>query len=279
MKEEEITATRPSDNCWADALTFEDFRNQNGMTYWWASDVCLMLGYKDVESFVGVIQKVTRAFTSLDIDPFANIVRVEREDGRADYKLSRFACYLAAQNGNPRKPEVARMQAYFAAQVRQMEALKTSDAIERLVIRKDLIDGNKGLADAAHEAGVTNYARFMNRGFIGMYNMMNFQLAQRRGVDASKLYDTMGRAELAANLFRVTQTEARIRANGIKGQTAAEMAHQMVGCDVRRMVVENTMRTPEELPQEQPLPEARKALKQEYRDMKRIDTYGAHKAD
>lgn len=268
MKEGVITAQA---NSRSGGLTFEDFRNQNGMTYWWASDVCLMLGYKDVEAFSGVIQKVTRAFTSLDIDPFTNIMWAEREGGKVDYKLSRFACYLAAQNGNPRKPEVARMQAYFAAQVRQMECLKTGDAIERLVIRKDLIDGNKGLADAAQGAGVTDYARFMNRGFIGMYNMANIQLAKRRGVDTSKLYDTMGRAELAANLFRVTQTEARIRANGIKGQTAAEMAHQAVGHEVRRMVVENTMRTPEELPQEQPLPEARKALKQEYRDMKRID--------
>lgn len=85
---------------------------------------------------------------------------------------------------------------------------------------------------------------------------------------------SVGRDELAANLFRVTQTEERIRTNGIKGQTAAEMAHRAVGNEVRRMVIENTMKTPEELPQEQPLPEARKALKKEYKEMRKIDGDG-----
>lgn len=160
----------------AEGLTFEDFKNRNGMIFWWASDVCRMLGYKDVEAFGGVIRKVARAFTSLDIDPFANIVRVERDGGRTDYKMSRFATYLAAQNGNPRKPEVARMQAYFAAQARQMESLMAGEAIERLVIRKDLIDGNKGLAGAAHDAGVTDYAKFMNSGFVGMFPLALFVL-------------------------------------------------------------------------------------------------------
>lgn len=112
MKEEEITATRPNDNCGTDALTFEDFRNQNGVTYWWASDVCLMLGYKDVESFVGVILRVSRDLMRLGLDPFRHIERVER-GRRVDYKLTYLVCRLAVKNGDPRKPEVKRAQRYF----------------------------------------------------------------------------------------------------------------------------------------------------------------------
>jgi DNA-damage-inducible protein D len=250
-------------------LSFEDFKNQNGITFWWASDVYKMLGYKSLTSFKEVIKRVARALDALKIDHWDNIVKVERNGGE-DYKLTRFAVYLAAQNGDPKKPEVARMQAYFAAQTRRMETMG-GETLERLVTRQDLIDGNKGLCGAAKDAGVTDYARFINSGFIGMYNMMNVRLAERRGVDKTKLYDTMGRAELAANLFRVTLTEARMKAKDVKGQTAAEIAHMNVGQDVRRMVIENTGMTPEMLPQSTPLPEVCKALKKDNKELRKID--------
>ena len=256
-------------------LTFEDFKNQNGITYWWASEFMLMLGYADMGSFKKVIDRATKAFISLNIDHYENIIRVERDiDGKCipDYKLTRFACYLIAMNGDPKKPEVAMVQAYFATQTRQFELYieKQSD-VERLLFRDEIKEGNKSLNSAAHQAGVEDYAKFTNAGYRGMYNMLNVQLARRRGVDKNKLFETMGRTELAANLFRITQTEERIKSQSIHGQDALEGTHFEVGREVRDIIIKNTGRKPEQLPQERQIPEVKKALKSEFKEMKKID--------
>jgi DNA-damage-inducible protein D len=120
-------------------LSFEDFKNQNGITYWWASEFMLMLGYNDINTFKKVIDRATKAFISLNIEHYDNIIRVEREiDGKKsiDYKLTRFACYLIAMNGDPKKPEVAYVQAYFATQTRQFEQyIENQSDIERVLLR------------------------------------------------------------------------------------------------------------------------------------------------
>lgn len=105
-------------------ISFEDFKNQNGIIFWWASELMLMLGYDDLRTFQKVLDKATKAFISLGINHFENIIYVERDDnGRkyTDFKLTRFACYMAAMNADPRKPQVAQMQAYFAIQTRKFE--------------------------------------------------------------------------------------------------------------------------------------------------------------
>ena len=256
-------------------LSFEDFKNQNGITYWWASEFMLMLGYGDMISFKKVIDRATKAFISLNIEYLDNIIRVTREiDGHSqiDYKLTRFACYLIAMNGDPKKPEVALVQAYFATQTRQFELnIEQQSDVERLLIRDEIKEGNKSLSSVAHAAGVKDYAKFTNAGYRGMYNMMNVQLARRRGVDKSKLFETMGRTELAANLFRITQTEERIKSQSIQGQTALEGTHFEVGREVREIIIKNMGKKPEQLPQERQLPEVKKALKSEFREMKKID--------
>lgn len=256
-------------------LSFEDFKNQNGITYWWASEFMLMLGYTDMKSFKKVIDRATKAFISLNIEHLDNIIRVTRVvngEEKIDYKLTRFACYLIAMNGDPKKPEVAMVQAYFATQTRQFELfIENQTDVERLLIRDEITEGNKSLSAVAKQSGVEDYARFQNAGYRGMYNMLNVQLAKRRGVDKAKLFDTMGRTELAANLFRITQTEERIKSKNIHGQHQLEETHFTVGREVRNIIQKNVGCNPEALPQEQRLPEVKKALKKDFREMNKID--------
>ena len=256
-------------------LTFEDFKNQNGITFWWASDLMLMLGYTDMVSFQKVIDRATRTFITLDIPHYDNIVPTERHVGGEcvrDFKLTRFACYVTAMNGDPKKPEVAMAQAYFAAQTRKFEVyIRSGNDVERMLIRDELTDGNKSLASTAKNAGVADYAKFQNAGYLGMYNMFSYKLEERRGVKHGSLPDTMGRTELAANLFRVTQTEESIKRHGITGQRDLEKTHYRIGREVRRIVERNTGVSPENLPQERRLPDVKKELKLGYRKMRKED--------
>lgn len=257
-------------------LSFEDFRHDNGDVYWWASDLLKMVGYKDMLSFEKVLDKATKAMISLGIPHYKNIVLAERDvDGvrTKDFKLTRFACYIAVMNGNPSKPEVAAAQVYFAQQTRQFELQQGSNEVDRLLIRDELTEGNKVLSSTAHRAGVEDFARFQDAGYLGLYNMQAWQLKGRRGLDKkANLADHMGRTELAADLFRVTQTEERIRNKGIRGQAALEQTHRDVGREVREIVKRNTGNAPENLPQEKQLPEVKKQLKKGYTKMVKADT-------
>ena len=251
--------------------TFEDFKNENGLTYWWATDLMKMLGYPHMKSFQKVLDRATKAFVSLNIPHYENILATQRDiDGKEtqDFKLTRFACYMVVMNGDPKKVEVARAQSYFAQQTRKFELyIQDNTQIDRLLIREELTEGNKSLASTAKQAGVQNFANFQNAGYVGMYNMKSWQLEKRRGVKKGKLMDNMGRTELAANLFRITQTEERIKNKNIKGQSNLEQTHFQVGKEVRKIVIENVGKLPENLPQEKQLPEVRKKLKQGYKQM------------
>lgn len=257
-------------------LSFEDFKNQNGITYWWASELAIMLGYASLSSFQGVINKTTKAFISLSIPHYENIISQSREvDGHliTDFKLTRFACYLLAMNANPKKVEVAQAQAYFATQARAFEVLMeaNSNEIERLAYREEISESYKSLSSAAKAAGVEDYAKFQNAGYLGMYNMENWKLSKKRGIEKSKIYETMGRTELAANLFRQTQTEERIKLQNVRGQKSLEKTHFDVGREVRDMVRRNTGKSPEHLEQEREIPEIKKELKQGHTALKKID--------
>jgi len=260
----------------ADNLTFEDFRNENGIAFWWASDLMNMLGYGNMKSFQKVIDRSTKAFVSLNIPYYENIVPETRQINGLDcqdFKLTRFACYITVMNGDPKKVEVAKAQAYFAQQTRKFELyIQGAPEIERLLIREELTEGNKSLASAAKNAGVTDYAKFQNAGYLGMYNMPSWKLEASRGVPKGKLMDYMGRTELAANLFRISLTEERIRNKGIKGQDALETTHRIVGSEVRKIVVAQVGKAPEALALEKELPAVKKELKQGYKKMKKGDT-------
>ena len=257
-------------------LSFEDFRNENGITYWWASDLMRMLGYKDMKSFQKVLDRATKAFVSLSIPHQENIIPVLRDlqgEMVQDFKLTRFACYIAVMNGNPKQPEVAQAQAYFATQTRKFELyIQDPNQIDRILIRDELTEGNKSLMSVAKQAGVTNFASFQDAGYRGLYNMPSWQLKKQRHLgEKANIADYMGRTELAANLFRVTQTEERIKSKNITGQTNLEKTHFDVGREVRGIVQKNVGKNPEKLEQEQQLPELKKELKQGYKKMLKED--------
>ncbi|MDD2965442.1 MAG: damage-inducible protein [Bacteroidales bacterium] len=257
-------------------LTFEDFKNENGITYWWATDLMAMMGYPDMKSFQKVLDRATKALVSLQIPHYENIIPEQRQvDGNLfqDFKMTRFACYITVMNGSPKKTEVALAQAYFAQQTRQFELfIQGNVEIDRLMIRDELVEGNKTLASAANQAGVADFASFQNAGYRGLYNMHIWQLKNRRHITGkATLADCMGRTELAANLFRVTQTEERIKNQHIQGQAALEQTHFQVGREVREIVARNTGTLPENLPQEAQLPDIKKQLKQGYKLMNKAD--------
>lgn len=252
--------------------TFEDFKNENGITYWWATDLMKMLGYTDMKSFHKVLDRATKAFVSLNIPHYENIMAEMRNiDGKnvQDFKLSRFACYISVMNGDPKKIEVAQAQVYFAQQTRKFELyIQNNNEIDRLLIREELTEGNKSLTSTASKAGVKDFALFQDAGYRGLYNMAAWQLKNKRNLTKKdNLADFMGRTELAANLFRLTQTEERIKSKGIKGQINLEQTHFQVGKEVREIVQKNTGRNPENLIQEKKIPDIKKELKDGYKKM------------
>ena len=256
------------------ALSFEDFKNENGITFWWASDLMTMLGYKDMKSFQAVLDRATKAFVSLGIPHYENIVAQLRDKDSItiqDFKLTRFACYIAVMNGNPQKVEVAHAQSYFAQQTRKFELIQNSDQLDRILIREELTEGNKSLASIVKNAKVEDFAKFQNAGYMGMYNMPSWKLEKKRSVKKGKLFDNMGRTELAANLFRVTQTEERIKSKKIIGQDNLEQTHYQVGKEVRTIVQNNVGKNPENLPLEKQLSEVKKELKNGHRNMLKED--------
>jgi len=262
-------------------ISFEDFRQDNGVPFWWASDLVKMIGYTDLKVFKKVLDRATKACITLGINHYENFrAEMRNVDGEQiqDYKLSRFACYLAVMNGDPKKPEVAKAQLYFIELTRRFELyIQNSEDLERLLIRDELKEGNKSLASAAKKAGLTDFARFHNAGYIGLYNMPNWDLAKRRHIHMDELYEYMGRTELAANLFRITQTEEKIKNKNIAGQRNLEQTHFEVGKEVRDLMRKNSGKTPEQLPMEKRIKDLQHELKQGYKKMLLEDKKGKSK--
>jgi DNA-damage-inducible protein D len=257
-------------------LTFEEIRHENGNIYWLASELMKFLGYgDDMKSFSDAIKRATKTLNALNVDIFSHISKtvLGTEKGVPDdYMLTRFGAYLVTMNADNRKPEVAKAQAYFVAMTRQFEMwLEQPDDFARIAIRAEIKGENTSLASTAKRAGVEDYAKFQNAGYLGMYNMINVKLAQRRGINKEALIDHMGKDEMAANLFRITMTEARIKSHNIQGQAELEAAHQIVGRGVRKMVQEQTKMNPEDMPVERRLPDLHGQLKIGQRKMKAIN--------
>lgn len=248
---------------------FDGLCRKNGITYWFARDFMKMIGYQTFQSFQKAVQKAIASCTTLGIDIMENFQQVDREiDGKIekDYKLSRFACYLTAMNGDSKKPEVARAQAYFAAVAETFKRyIDQAEDVERVLIRDEISLHEKSLSGVAKQAGVTEYHFFQNAGYRGLYNMNMSDLKNRKGLigkDSSRsLLDFMGKQELAANLFRVTQTEAKMENEGIRGQKAAERAAEAVGRKVRETMIEISGDTPESLPLARDLKQVKGDLK------------------
>ena len=248
------------------APDFESIKNVSpyGQEYWSARDLAPLLGYSS--SWQNFETAIRRAKTSCQqvgqevTDHFNDAVKMVKLGSKAerevkDYYLSRFACYLIAQNGDPRKPEIAAAQTYFATATREHEIDQLrAEQDKRLELRERVSDSNKTLAEAARRAGVlsTNFGRFNDAGYHGLYGGLGVEdLKAKKGIGVKEdVLDRMGRAELAANEFRITQTEEKLKRERIIGQAKAIETHHSVGQTVRKAIEEIGGTMPEELPAE-----------------------------
>ena len=235
--------------------------DNDGNEYWFARDLQEVLEYSEWRNFSKIIEKAKNACetsghrvqsefvdTNKLVDVGANLQRSIQ-----DIVLSRYACYLIAMNGDPRKEVIALAQTYFAVKTHEQEQLELQkeDSL-RLQIRQDIKEHNISLAEAANQAGIKeprDYAIFQNEGYKGLYGGLGVkQIHARKGLKKSqKILDHMGSTELAANLFRATQTDEKLRREGIKGKPQANRVHHDVGAKVRQTIKELGGTMPEDL--------------------------------
>ncbi len=246
---------------------FDDIKHTDeyGSEFWFARELQEILQYKEWRNFQKVIStaqiacKISQQSVS---DHFVEVNKmVEIGSGakrkQIDYRLTRYACYLIVMNGDPRKEVIALGQTYFAVKTRQQELAELYDRLsedeKRLFIRGDIKQKNMLLAEAAHKAGIiTNqeYAIFQDAGYRGLYGGMTARdIAEHKGLqDGEEILDYMGGEELAANLFRITQTEAKMRREGTATPAEANAAHYEIGTIVREAIERAGGTMPEELP-------------------------------
>ena len=249
--------------------TFEGIRQQDaeGNEFWSARELQPLLEYATWDKFKRVIEKAIEACgqSGNEADDHFSQTGKMVDIGSAakreieDYRLSRYACYLIVQNGDPSKPVIANGQTYFAMQTRRQELnddekfARLSEGEKRLAIRNELAEHNKQLAAAAKDAGVDtplDYAIFQDHGYKGLYGGMGAKdIHARKGLKKSqKILDHMGSTELAANLFRATQAEEKLKRDNINGKQRANQAHYEVGQKVRQTIQELGGTMPENLP-------------------------------
>lgn len=246
---------------------FDDYKHVNdyGEEFWYARDLQSILGYEQWRNFAKVINKAAKACDNSQqavSDHFAKVSKmVELGSGAMrridDIMLSRYACYLIVQNADPKKEVVALGQTYFAVQTRKQELQEEFESMDedkkRLAIRNELKEHNKKLVEAAKNAGVettTEYATFQNHGYKGLYGGLTAKdIHKRKGLKKShQILDHMGSTELAANLFRATQTEEKLRRDNIQGKALANQTHFTVGKKVRQTIQDLGGTMPEDLP-------------------------------
>lgn len=256
----------------AERPSFESLGRENGFRYWLASDLAGCLGYANPKPIHKAVQRAMAACAQLGAPILENFVEV-RTEGERDWRLSRFACYLTVMNADPRNPKVARAQGWFAALAEAFRQYTIeADGVERVVVGGEVAEREKSLSATAHGYGVENYAFFQNAGYRGLYNMNLCELRQLKGIPTGRSpLDFMGKAELAANLFRITQTEEKIKNESIRGQRPLEWAAEDAGRRVRQTMREISGVTPEQLPTADDIKKVQSGLKRVGRDFARLD--------
>lgn len=245
--------------------TFEDIKHidENGVEFWYAREIMEVLQYRKWQNFEKIIDKAKISCENSDISVFEHFTDVSKtikmpkgaEKTILDYKLTRYACYLVAQNGDSRKKVIALAQTYFAVQTRKQEISEkeytslTEDE-KRFYQRNLTKKGNYSLNRAAKNAGVKNFDRFHNSGYKGLYNGETADdIAKRKGLRYREdILDNMGSEELAANLFRITQTESRLKKDNICSEKEANKTHYNIGKNIREVIEKNGGTMPEDLP-------------------------------
>ena len=245
---------------------FEDIKQikEDGTEYWFARELAIVLDYNKWQNFHKVIKRAMIACENSGHDITCDFPEVRKivkagatEKPVTDYELTRYACYLIVQNGDPRKEVIALGQTYFAIQTYRQEVADRFNQLDedsrRLVIRGDIKQWNQLLAETARNAGViTNeeFAIFQNAGYMGLYGGLDVEdIHQRKGLTVGqKILDYMGSTELIANLFRISQTEEKLRKDKIDNAETATKVHNTVGREVRKAIEEIGGTMPEDLP-------------------------------
>ncbi len=257
-------------------LSFESLKklNPHGIEYWSSRDLQGCLGYSEWRKFETTIQKAIDSCKQSGNEPENHFVGADKmvqigsqTDRKVkDWHLSRFACYLIAQNGDPRKPEIAQAQKYFAIQTRKQELSEENAAdLERLELRKQASVEFKALSGAARDAGVQNnmFGVFHDAGYKGLYGGLGVDaIKARKGIaPKEQLMDRMNTTELAANQFRMTHTREKLKLEKIKNQRDAMETHEMVGREVRAAIAKIGVAMPENIPPAEPIKNVEKRLK------------------
>ena len=245
--------------------TFEDIKHidENGIEFWYARELMNCLNYSKWSNFKKVISKAMKSCENSDIsvfDHFADVGKMvqigsDAQREQKDYKLTRYACYLIAQNGDSRKKVIALAQTYFAVQTRKQEITEkeysslTEDE-KRFYQRNLTKKGNYSLNQTAKNAGVKNFDRFHNSGYKGLYNGETADdIAKRKGLRYREdILDNMGSDELIANLFRISQTEQKLKKDNIQTEKEANETHYNIGKNIREVIAKNGGTMPEDLP-------------------------------
>ena len=244
---------------------FEDIKHidEDGIEFWYARELQTVLEYKEWRKFRGVIDRAKEACANSGYEVSEQLVEVDKLSKRnnnamvkiEDFKLSRYICYLIVQNSDPRKEVVALGQTYFAVQTRKQEltekeySMLTEDE-KRFYQRSLTKKGNYSLNQAAKKAGVKNFDQFHNAGYKGLYNGESADdIAKRKGLRYREdILDNMGSDELIANLFRISQTEQKLKRDNIHGESKAKETHYEVGQEVRNTIKRLGGVMPEDLP-------------------------------
>ena len=235
--------------------SFEDIKHidENGVEFWYARELMPVLQYSNWQNFEKTINKAKMSCQNSDISVFEHFIDINKLSKRAnnaevkisDYKLTRYACYLIAQNGDSRKKVIALAQTYFAVQTRKQEisekeySMLTED--EKRFYQRDLTrKGNYSLNQTAKNAGVKNFDKFHNSGYKGLYNGETADdIAKRKGLRYREdILDNMGSDELIANLFRISQTEQRLKRDKVDTEKKACDTHNKIGKIVRKAIKE-----------------------------------------